>query len=81
VSLHFTEWVHHTPLNRVSDIVIEGKVVLEGHEPLQAGYGVKDVRSFEVEVVDGKLDLSFVAHEGVPLLTDIEIEILDDKTP
>ena len=77
VSLHFTEWVHHTRRNRVSDIVIEGKVVLEGHEPLLAGYGVKDVRSFELEVVDGRLDLGFLAHKGEPLLTDIEIELLD----
>jgi len=77
VSLHFIEWVQHNRGSRIFDIVIEGKVALEGHEPLAAGFGMRDVRSFDVEVVDGRLDVSFMAHKGTPFITDLEVEILD----
>jgi hypothetical protein len=74
VALHFRERSNRVPDGRVFSILLEGRTAIEGHEPLDAGFDVPDVRSFDLEVIDGALELDFVAHRGTPSIAAIEIE-------
>jgi hypothetical protein len=49
----------------------------EGHDPLRAGFAVPDVRSFQVMIEDGALDVDFVAHRDHPLIAALEVETVD----
>jgi WD40 repeat protein/tetratricopeptide (TPR) repeat protein len=76
VALRFVERTHHRPGGRVFDILLEGKPMLEGCDPWMASFGLPYVRSFEVAVSDGALDLDFIAHRDNPRIAGIEVEAL-----
>jgi hypothetical protein len=73
VTLRFIEGHFEKRGSRVFDVLLEGKTVLETYEPLASGFGVPDVRSFSVEVVDGCLDLDFAVRIENPKISAIEI--------
>jgi serine/threonine protein kinase/WD40 repeat protein len=74
VSLHFAEIRSKNPGGRVFGATIERKVVLESHELLRAGFAAAEVKSFDVEVRDGFLDLDFLAEQADPMISAIAIE-------
>jgi len=74
VTLHFCERMNRAPNGRIFSILLEGRTALEGYEPLEAGYEMPDVRSFDLDVTDGALDLDFAVHQGAPSIAAIEIE-------
>ena len=74
VALHFCERMNRAPNGRIFSILLEGRTVLEGYEPLKAGFEEPEVRSFDLDVTDGALDLDFAVHQGVPGIAGIEIE-------
>jgi len=65
VTLHFAE-IYWPARDRASDFVrsfdvaLEGRKVLEDYRPLDRGFATADVRSFEVAVEDGILDIAFI---------------------
>jgi hypothetical protein len=74
VTLHFAEVYFQRPGARVFDVSIEGRRVLEGFEPLAAGFAAAVVKSFEVEAVDGLLVVELEGRTGEPKLSALEIE-------
>jgi hypothetical protein len=79
VTLHFIEGGWPLPEDRTGrfDVRIEDGPVLEAYAPLDAaGPGVPDVRTFEVPVQDGQLEIDFARlEEGLPCIAGIEIEL------
>ena len=78
ITLHFAEiWdekrMHE---NRLIYVKLENQPVLEGYEPLQAGFATADRKSFEIQVEDGFLDLELIPRRDHPILTAIEVEPL-----
>jgi tetratricopeptide (TPR) repeat protein len=73
VTLHFAETWFHTQGQRVFDVRLEGKTVLQGYEPLAAGFATAEAKSFEVEVTDGLLEIEFVHRMGEPTVSGIEV--------
>jgi hypothetical protein len=74
VTLHFAEVWHRGSGERVFDILLEGRTVLEGFEPGAAGFATAVRKSFEVDVKDGLLELAFRRRAGHPKVSAIEIE-------
>jgi len=77
VTLCFAEIHHRGPGQRTFDVLLEGKPVLEGFEPLAAGFATAHSRTFVVEVADAFLDIELVHRKELPKLSGIEIERLD----
>ena len=75
VTLHFAEvWTPRAEV-RVFDVHMEGKTVLADYDPVKAvGFAHADARRFEVEVVDGLLDIEFDSKHHNPMISAIEIE-------
>ena len=78
VSLHFVESAHRLPGRRIFDIFLEGKAVLEGYDPVLAGFTMLDIRPFEIEVADGTLQIDFLAHQDVPRISALEVEAIGE---
>jgi hypothetical protein len=76
IGLHFCERSNRRPNGRVFSIVLEGRTAIEGYEPLEAGFEVNDIRSFDLDLRDGALELDFAVHIGVPSIAAIEIEMI-----
>ena len=74
VSLYFAEKSYKEAGSRVFGILLERKVALESYEPLRAGFAATEVKSFEVEIRDGFLDLDFLAERANPMISAIAIE-------
>ncbi|MBI4604523.1 MAG: hypothetical protein HY721_21385 [Planctomycetes bacterium] len=74
VSLHFAEVSFKQAGSRIIGALLERQVVLENYEPLHAGFAAAEVKSFEVEVHDGFLDLDFLAEKADPVISAIAIE-------
>ncbi len=61
--------------DRLYDVRVEGKTVLEGYEPMHAGFAVADGRTLDIRVGDGVLDIEFVQRSRAsPKISAIEIE-------
>jgi hypothetical protein len=74
VTLHFAEIVLHDAGDRVFDVLLEGRKVLDGYSPGRKGFAAADARTFEVDVEDGVLDIEFARRSpNVPLVSAIEI--------
>jgi len=58
---------------RRTEVRCEGAAVLTEYAP--PGLGVADLRSFEVEVADGILDLEFLAEREPAVIAAIEISL------
>jgi hypothetical protein len=56
---------------------MEKQEVLESHEPFAVGFAMADRQTFEVEVVDGILDIAFVRRTEGAQVCGIEIDTLD----
>jgi hypothetical protein len=77
VTLHFAEtWFQASGLRRF-DVLMEKQEVLESHEPFAVGFAMADRQTFEVEVVDGILDIAFVRRTEGAQVCGIEIDTLD----
>ncbi|MBI4602275.1 MAG: protein kinase [Planctomycetes bacterium] len=74
VSLHFVESTYRLPGGRVFDVLLEGKVVLAGYDPVLIGFTLHDIRTFDVEVVDGAIEIDFLSHREAPRLAALEVE-------
>ncbi|HZN57889.1 MAG TPA: malectin domain-containing carbohydrate-binding protein, partial [Planctomycetota bacterium] len=73
VTLHFAETQHHEPRKRNFDIFLEEHAVFDGYDPYAAGAGRPDAQTFDVEVVDGALDLAFRRHIDTARICAIEV--------
>jgi serine/threonine protein kinase/WD40 repeat protein len=76
VLLHLDERTISGGGRRLYDVLLEGRSVRESGETLRALPGTPERRSFEVTVVDGALDIDFVAHQNNPGISAIEGEKL-----
>lgn len=80
VRLHFVEF-EPDPTARRFDVALEGAVVLTDFDIYQAAGGANRVivRSFDVEVVDGMLEVSFIRlpNSTNPTVSAIEVVSLD----
>ncbi len=74
MTLHFAEIYYHAAGERLFDVAIEGKEVLKGYDPFGAGFATADRRAFEIEVLDGFLDIEFVPRTRNPKVSAIEVE-------
>jgi hypothetical protein len=74
VTLHFAEIYHQEPGKRLFDVLLEGKAVLENYDPGAKGFATADVRSFEVEVTDGLLEIGVRRLLDYPKFSAIEVE-------
>jgi hypothetical protein len=59
----------------VFDIALEGRVVLESFDPRAAGFATAQVKSFAVDVTDGRLEIDLVHRVENPKISAIEIEL------
>ena len=73
VRLHFAEITYEKTATRVFDIALEGRVVLESFDPRAAGFATAQVKSFEVDVTDGCLEIDLVHRLENPKISAIEI--------
>ncbi len=73
VTLHFAEIIQRASGQRVFDGSIEGKRVFTEYEPLKAGFAAAELKSFDVEVRDGILDIEFHSRRGSPTVSAIEV--------
>jgi hypothetical protein len=71
VSLRFTEGFSETPGEREFDVFLEGEALCKRYSPK---FGVPEVRSREIEVGDGALEIDFARRRGNPKITAIEVE-------
>ena len=55
-------------------MIVEGRRVLEGHDPLHAGFAVADRHSFMAAVEDGILDIKFMALKESAMVSAMAIE-------
>lgn len=78
VTLHFAEIYHKEPGKRLFDVLLEGKTVLESYDPCAKGFATADVRTFEVEVSDGLLEIAVLRRLDYPKLSAIEVERLSE---
>ncbi len=84
VNLHFAEIFYKAAGKRVFDVKLEGRRVLTDFDIYaEAGYATALVKSFEVKVTDGVLDIEFVRKTDSPKISAIEVlaEQGDDTTP
>lgn len=85
VNLHFAEIYHTQNGARVMSGRIEGAVVLSNYDILASvGPFAMDMRSFEVNVTDGVLDIDLVASVDQPKISAIEVlraSVEDPNTP
>jgi serine/threonine protein kinase/tetratricopeptide (TPR) repeat protein len=77
VALHFAETVWTEPRKRVFDVLMEGKEVLPGYEPLTRGSVTADSKTFDIPVTDGCLEIEFRARKDNPQTAAIEIERIE----
>ena len=75
VVLHFAETYYDEPGQRIFDVSIEGRQVLDDYEPLaHAAFGRADLRRFEnISVQDGIIDLSLQPVVENPSICALEI--------
>ncbi len=72
--LHFAEFQHQTAGARVFDVLIEEKSVLKDFDIFAEGGSLSAViKSGKIQVNDNRLDISFVAKAGEPMIAGIEI--------
>jgi hypothetical protein len=65
VDLHFAEISLGQPGQRVFNVIVEGQAVVAGLDIVaEVGPRAALVRSLQVEVTDGRLDIEFVAQRG-----------------
>ncbi|HVR76663.1 MAG TPA: malectin domain-containing carbohydrate-binding protein, partial [Planctomycetota bacterium] len=76
VDLHFLEGELRKTGMRQFDIVLEGVIRQAGYEPLNAGFGVPNILTFELPVTDGTLDLDFTRRVGDPQIIGMVIQPL-----
>ena len=75
VTIHFCENYHARRGARVFDVRLQGETVIESLDVFAAvGFATPDVRSFEIEVADGLLELEFGRRVENPRIAAIEIE-------
>jgi hypothetical protein len=79
VTLHFAEIYFRVPGERVYDVLLDGRTVLERHEPIRAGFRTAKAWPFEADVTDGFLDIRFRHWIENPNIDAIEIERAPDS--
>lgn len=81
VRLYFTEMEGKTPGQRVFDVSLQGKTVLENLDVVKEAGGPKRelVKEFKAIGISGDLDIGFVPHAGEAMLSGVEI--IGDYTP
>ena len=79
IKLFFSEPEEASNGNRVFDVSVQGKPVLQAFDIRKAAGGSHRVvvRSFESTVVDDDIDVSFTPRTGQPLLCGIEVVMAD----
>ena len=75
VKLHFAE-IYESAVRSFS-VSLEDHVILEDYDPSQAGFAVADVKSNEVVVDDGLLNIVFTASREAAKISAIEIERIE----
>ncbi|MBN1421647.1 MAG: tetratricopeptide repeat protein, partial [Planctomycetes bacterium] len=73
VTLRFAELSQTRAGRRSFDVVIEGRRVLQAHEPFAEGFATPHTRTYEADTTDGDLDIEFVPRIGVPMISALEI--------
>jgi hypothetical protein len=77
VSLHFIEgWHKDDGRRREFDVLLEGREVIPAFDPGKVGFGVPQVKEFEMRVEDGALDIGFRRRIDFPSIAAVEIERL-----
>jgi serine/threonine protein kinase/predicted Zn-dependent protease len=74
VTLHFAELDSRRAGKRVFDVLCEGQVMVESHDPVKAGFRAAGQVTFRSRVSDGVLDLILVPREGSPAVAALEVE-------
>ncbi len=77
VSLHFAETALKKPGSRTFGLILERKLVLEAYDPWRSAFTAPEVKTFEVDVRDGFLDLDLLAERAEPMICAIAIERLE----
>jgi hypothetical protein len=81
LELHFAEYSAANPGERVFDVLLEGNLILDDYDIVQSvGTLSTDVRSFDVEILDGCIELEFIGSSGQPKLSGIEVLRLPDDS-
>jgi hypothetical protein len=73
VGLHFATLQAVRPGARLFTVLLEGNTALDAYEPPSSHSSDADIKTFEVDVADGFLDLDFLAERGDPRISGIEI--------
>jgi hypothetical protein len=68
--------VDRSPDGSTFAVLFEGEAKIEGYRPLLAGFPLPDIRSFDLELSDGALEIDFVACLRAPSIARIEIEAI-----
>jgi hypothetical protein len=76
IVLHFAEVKWNFRKQSHFDVVVEGELVIEAHDPRSRGFATAETESFQTSVRDGMLDIEFAPRIGVPHISAIEIERL-----
>ena len=79
MSLHFAEVAFREPGHRSFSVLLQRKRVLERYEPLGAGFGTAEAKTFETRVDLGFLDLDFLAESDEPVISALEIEMKESS--
>ncbi len=78
VKLHFAEIVHNAPRQRVFDVTLENRLVIDNLDLFATfGMNVAATYTFDVEVMDGRLAVKFVAVTGDPTISAIEVTSIE----
>ena len=75
IKMHFAEI--YQPGVRLFDALIEGRTVLKNYDPSETGFATADIKSTNVNVRDGLLNIEFTAAQEAAKISAIEIESLD----
>lgn len=76
VKLYFAETTSGTPNpgDRIFDVTIEGNLVLDDYDVVaDVGYQTAVVKTFNIEVTDGNIDINFLPVLDNPFVSGIEI--------
>jgi serine/threonine protein kinase len=76
VTLHFAEICFRKRGERMFDVLLEGRVELPNYEPLSAGFATAESHGFELNVLDGFLEIDFRSRQLEPKISAIEIKRL-----
>jgi hypothetical protein len=79
ITLHFIEGYHDQVGKRKFAVVLEGRAVIEDEDTGAQGHRVPHLKTVDVKVGDGSLELSFRRKMDCPLIAAIEVEPHRDR--